>query len=97
MRIFSHYLAYLKDNPERYWFKRKLYGWGWTPARWPGWVVTGAYIGLLVVTLNEYARVSDVLALALFLIASVIFITVAWCTGESPRWQWGNDTTTGNK
>jgi hypothetical protein len=34
MKLFKEYTDYLKDNPQGYWFKRKLYGWGWTPARW---------------------------------------------------------------
>ena len=44
MNIFKKYSEYLRDNPEGYWFKRKLYGWGWTPARWQGWVVLVVYI-----------------------------------------------------
>jgi hypothetical protein len=30
--MFKRQLDYLRNNPQRYWFKRKLYGWGWTPA-----------------------------------------------------------------
>ena len=28
MSIFKNYREYYKNNPEGYWFKRKLYGWG---------------------------------------------------------------------
>ncbi len=31
---------------DRPWFKRKTYGWGWTPVSWQGWLVT---LGLVVV------------------------------------------------
>lgn len=31
----------VKENPIPYWFKRKI--WGWTPATWQGWFVTGLY------------------------------------------------------
>jgi hypothetical protein len=27
MNIFKEYYNYLQDNPEGYWFKRKLFGW----------------------------------------------------------------------
>jgi len=37
--MIKEYIAYLKDNPQGYWFKAKLYGWGWDPAIWQGWLV----------------------------------------------------------
>ncbi len=27
--MIKKYLNYIKDNPEHYWFKAKIYGWGW--------------------------------------------------------------------
>ena len=29
--MIKEYIAYLKDNPQGYWFKARLYGWGWVP------------------------------------------------------------------
>lgn len=89
------YIAYLKDNPEGYWFKRKLYGWGWTPARWQGWLVILVF--LLLVVLNFYRRdsyahsASDTLRPFLLETAALILILFFICrkTGEKPRWQWG--------
>jgi len=37
--MLKKYIAYLKDNPKRYWFKAKMYGWGWTPVKWQDWLV----------------------------------------------------------
>ncbi|HZX50161.1 MAG TPA: hypothetical protein VFE94_03385 [Candidatus Paceibacterota bacterium] len=39
MSIFDDYIAYAKDNPKGHWFKRKLFGWGWTPVTRQGWAV----------------------------------------------------------
>ena len=39
-------IAYLKDNPRGYWFKAKLYGWGWVPVKWQGWL--GVVIGIAI-------------------------------------------------
>ena len=39
MNLFNEYKEYFKNNPNGYWFKRKLYGWGWTPVKWQGWLV----------------------------------------------------------
>src|SRR3989344_3809139 len=43
-----NYTEYLRVNPKGYWFKRKLYGWGWVPVRWQGWLFLAAWIGLFV-------------------------------------------------
>jgi len=48
----ANYLEYLKDNPNKYWFRRKLYGWGWTPATWQGWLTLLIFI--LIIPLNFY-------------------------------------------
>lgn len=92
--MFKHYLEYLKDNPQGYWFKRKLYGWGWTPATWQGWSAVLAYLGGAV-TLALKARnlESDQEVRAEFLFP-LIFLTlaliiIAYLKGEKPRWQWG--------
>jgi len=39
MQFFNDYIEYVRDNPRRYWFKRKLFGWGWTPVTRQGWAV----------------------------------------------------------
>ena len=56
--MIKEYIAYLKDNLKRYWFKSKLYGWGWVPVKWQGWLVVAR--GALVVccaTRAQYAVV----------------------------------------
>ncbi len=42
--MFKTYLDYIRDNPHGYWFKRKPFGWGWTPVKWQGWLVILVYI-----------------------------------------------------
>lgn len=90
MSIFEKYVAYLKDNPEGYWFKRKLFGWGWVPVRWEGWVVI--VVGLAVLLAGAYVgEVDD--APGAFVIGLVLFIAIifyfGYTRGEKPRWQWG--------
>lgn len=48
MNLIKDHIDYLKDNPEGYWFKRKLYGYGWTPARPAGWLTLFVYLGVLL-------------------------------------------------
>lgn len=87
------YIAYLKDNPEGKWFKAKLYGWGWTPARWQGWAVLFGFIVLIVINSFRMNENSSSIAVRDFLFQTValvlLLIFICWKKGEKPRWQWG--------
>ncbi len=96
--MLKKYLDYIKDNPERYWFKRKVLGWGWTPATWQGWLSTLLYMVLvlsLIFTREEAIpgnsdSGSNFLVLGLPLIVlTALFIFIAYKKGEKPKWQWG--------
>lgn len=96
--MFKKYFDYLRDNPERYWFKRKIWGWGWVPVTWQGWLTTFVYIGLiLLLVLNREEPIpgnpdsgSNFLVFGLpFSILTAVFVYIAYRTGEKPRWQWG--------
>lgn len=88
--MFEKYIAYLKDNPQGYWFKRKLYGWGWTPVRWQGWFVIFASLAIFIAGyyIGEYIDSPAMIAISFFL---MIIIVLFFCykKGEKPRWQWG--------
>lgn len=92
--LWNEYVAYLKDNPKGYWFKRKLYGWGWTPAKPAGWAVIGLYL-FSILGLVVYAEKTGCVEeepfrfVALVVVATILLIVIAWRTGEPPKWQWG--------
>lgn len=92
--MIKEYIAYLKDNPEGYWFKRKLYGWGWAPATWQGWAVTFVYVAVsifFVLTIDETSPNSEV-AFTFFLpfvLLTIMFLRICYKKGEKPKWQWG--------
>lgn len=92
--MIKEYVSYLKDNPNGYWFKRKLYGWGWTPATWQGWFIIGGYILLILgfsLTIDENSPTREVLftfLLPTILLTSAL-IWICYKKGESPKWQWG--------
>jgi len=88
------------ENTKKIWFKRKLYGWGWTPSTWQGWLVTLVYfILILILVFNAEESVpgnpdsgSNFLVLGFpVLLLSLLFIFTAYKKGEKPRWQWGKD------
>lgn len=96
--MIKEYINYLKDNPQGYWFKAKLYGWGWVPANWQGWAVIFGYIALIVTLI--FTREKDIpgnldsgsnfLTFALPIVVFTIFlIFICYQKGEKLRWQWG--------
>jgi len=94
MNILKNYINYLKDNPDNYWFKRKLYGYGWVPATWKGWLITFIYLTLVFIfalTINDTSPVREIMFTFIMpvLFLTVTFIRIAYKKGEKPSWQWG--------
>lgn len=82
------------EKQKTIWFKRKTYGWGWTPVTWQGWALTAGYALALIAcgsTLDEGSSRKE-FALAFVLPVAILttaFMRIAYKRGESPRWQWG--------
>jgi len=94
MTLFKQYIAYFKDNPHGYWFKRKLWGWGWTPVRWQGFLVLAVYIGALLALAFSINKETSEQELFLVFFAPLILLTatlivICYKTGEKPKWTWG--------
>ena len=98
MAKFKHYVEYYRNNPQGYWFKRKIFGWGWFPAKWQGWLVILIYIALiLALVLSKEKDIpgnpdsgSNFLVFALpVIVLTAILIVIAYKKGEKPKWQWG--------
>ncbi|MDF2379615.1 MAG: hypothetical protein P1V18_05380 [Candidatus Gracilibacteria bacterium] len=93
--MFTSHIKYLKDNPKGYWFRAKLYGYGWIPAKWQGWMVLVIFIGAVLLNLyrifsystSENEAIMSFVPQLLIMIG--ILITICYKTGEKPRWQWG--------
>lgn len=98
MLMFKKYLNYIKDNQEHYWFRRKIWGWGWVPATWQGWLTTLAYVTFVsLLVLNREDDIpgnpdsgTNFLVFGLpIIMLTAIFIFIAYKKGEKPKWQWG--------
>lgn len=88
--MFQKYIEYLKDNPNNYWFKRRLFGWGWFPVMWQGWAVIIVAIGIawLGAYLGDLDDAPGAYLIGFALAIGLILIFGYW-KGEKPRWQWG--------
>lgn len=95
MNFCEKYMEYTKDNPEGYWFKRKVYGWGWVPVTWQGWAVTLVVVMLIVANAIRLERYNVAESeFAIYLVAHttilvVLLIAICYAKGEKPKWQWG--------
>ncbi len=92
--MIKEYLNYLRDNPEGYWFKRKLYGWGWTPATWQGWSIIFLYLVLVILlalTIDKNSPGKEVMFTFVLpvVLLTIALIRVCYRKGEKPKWQWG--------
>jgi uncharacterized membrane protein YhaH (DUF805 family) len=93
--MIKQYIAYLKDNPNHYWFKRKIFGWGWVPVTWQGFAVIIIFVGLIIgiaVPLDKQPQsVSDAVYSFFVPLVVLIILLIGLCywKGEPPNWQWG--------
>lgn len=73
---------------KKLWFKRKLYGWGWCPCSWEGWLVIAVWLVFFyfAVIMMDHEWLKNLL----FIVLSIFFlIYICYKKGEKPRWQWG--------
>lgn len=78
------------EKTTSYWFKRKRYGWGWTPATWQGWLTVLAYMFLVI---GNAVRTIDAPSVVPFILQtiglSLVLLYISIKKGEPPTWQWG--------
>jgi hypothetical protein len=70
------------------WFKAKIYGWGWYPATWQGWVVILSWMVIFVTIISNLVVNSFKYWLAITSSISIL-IYICYKTGEKPGWRWG--------
>lgn len=81
---------------KKLWFKAKLYGWGWVPCSWEGWLVLLSFVIFQFwnfLRLDKYSHSSSdtirPFVIQTFIAVSIL-IWVCYKKGEKPRWRWGN-------
>ncbi len=74
---------------EKQWFKRKKYGFGWTPATKEGWILTITAVLLMIASATTIKK-NPLLGITYILLIIITFITICCQKGEKLAWQWGN-------
>lgn len=79
-----------------YWFKRKRYGWGFTPATWQGWAVVAGYVIVVIALVPAFLDAPEAVAakeagffVMLVTAATACLLLISFSKGPRPRWRWG--------
>jgi uncharacterized membrane protein YhaH (DUF805 family) len=78
----------MKKEKSKLWFRAKIYGWGWYPCSWEGWLVMLFWVVLFIFLLNKVEQ-HLVLTFILIFISFVVLLIICWKKGEKPGWRWG--------
>lgn len=86
----------MKNKIKKYWFKRRLYGFGWTPTCWQGWATVAVFLIIFVVGKkmlidNQVIKFLDgeTIYSVVLTIAIICLVVVSLYKGPKPKWRWG--------
>jgi hypothetical protein len=88
---------------KKLWFRRKTYGYGWTPSSWEGWLMIALYVVFNVLHFHyievHYLTQKDTVPRYIggVILSTVILILLCVWKGEKPKWQWGSTETKNTK
>ena len=80
---------------DKLWFKRKRWGYGWSPNTKEGWLVTASYLLILVILTMFFISQDELnVIFSLFvgagaIVTTVIFFFITLRHAPVPKWQWG--------
>ena len=76
---------------KKLWFKRKTYGYGWTPNTWQGWLFTFLAVLVFVPPVVIFGPERPGAVVVFGLLWAAMVIAVCYRKGPAPRWQWGRE------
>ena len=89
-----------ENKKEQYWFKRRRYGYGWTPVTWQGWLTVVFFLVVVLYgtvalddTPNNTSSKEALIYLVFLSINVVLLVIISSKKGPKPKWRWGNKTT----
>lgn len=83
-----------KPDKQKYWFKRRRYGYGWIPATWQGWTTLLIFLAIIignaaVITVHKPSDEPLWQYSIIFITSIFALIVIATVKGPTPKWRWG--------
>jgi hypothetical protein len=81
----------------KYWFKRKRFGYGWTPSTWQGWLIIGMYVALVLLGALFFTRDSApesenaLVFFTVLFVATSTLLAITHYTAPKAKWRWGKE------
>lgn len=88
----------MKQTEGEYWFKRRRYGYGYTPVTWQGWLSVVGAVGVIISSAfiilpdnSQHLSLSQALSfLAVVAVILIVLIKITYAKGPTPaRFRWG--------
>lgn len=86
----------MKNTEKKYWFKRRLYGFGWTPVCWQGWATVVLFLIIIIggslILPDKPAMNSfyiEIIYFAMLVVSTICIVLVSLIKGPKPKWRWG--------
>jgi uncharacterized membrane protein HdeD (DUF308 family) len=83
-------------NESKYWFKRKRYGYGWTPSSKEGWLLILAYLVVVIFgafffsnKLESGEILYTILYSVFVIITTTILLLITVRKAPKGKWRWG--------
>ena len=79
------------DEPKKYWFPAKQFGWGWgIPITWQGWVVFSGFLVLSIAGVFIFPPHRETPGFVVYTTLLVLaLIGICYAKGEPPASRWG--------
>jgi len=71
------------------WFRRKLYGWGWFPITWEGWLVLLVWVAIFIDIVQKDIQQYTIERFVFIILMVALLLLICFLKGEKPKWQWG--------
>ena len=73
---------------ENKWFKAKIYGYGWYPYTWQGWLCIIIWAILFVIGMKIFTQ-NWLINVIFNTSITLVLIYISYIKGEKARWRWG--------
>lgn len=83
-------------SKNKYWFKRKRYGYGWTPSSLEGWLLIVAYLAIVILgvfffsdKLESGDPLYSIVYLIFVIMSTTILLLITVQKAPKGKWRWG--------